>query len=241
MLLGTTDRDRLLEAAYDEPTRPYFATSADGRERIGLSPFSVSAFRRAIRLDVVAVRLGFNGVAGDREQVIADCQKLAWLLGGGRDVVADAMRRGPAVIEAAVAAHADPLTLGQLALVRREVERNLSLIRAAMFGVVKRAPISDAIEKAESEERAAEPLDLLTPPRLASIALTVHRETGWTEDFVQHDLPLARLLQYAHAVQWSNPQVWTVEPAGPSMTGEGDLFDKLDELREQRGEVEISF
>lgn len=239
MLLGATDRDRLLEAAYDEPSGDYVAR--DSLYSIPLRPFSLGVFRRALRLDIEAVKRGFNAIAGDREQIVADCERLAWLLSWDQAAVRGALCRGGEVVEQAVAAYTAHLMPGQLALVRREVERNLGLIRAAMFGVIRRAPLSDAIEKAESEERAAEPLDLLTPPRLASIALTVHRETGWSEAFVQEDLPLCRLLQYAHAVQWVNPQVWTVEPAGPSMTGEGDLFDKLDEMREQRGDVEIDF
>lgn len=240
MLLGATTRDHLLEAAYDEPHWAYVAR--DSRHAIPLRPFSLGVFRRALRMDIAAVRLGFNAIAGDRAQIVADCERLAWLLSWDQAAVREALCRGGLVVEVAVAAYTAPLLPGQLALVRREVERHLRLVRAAMFAVVKRAPLTEAQEKAEEQERAAEPADLLTPPRLAAIALTVHRETGWSEAFVQEDLPLCRLLQYAHAIQWSNPQVWTVEPAGPSMTGEGDdPLAQLDEIRERREAVEIEF
>lgn len=240
MLLGLTTRDHLLEAAFDEPTGPYVAT--DGRHELRLRPFSLAVFRRAMRLEVAAVRRGFNAIAGDRAQVLADCERLAWLMSWDQPAVRQALSRGTeAVIAEAVADYTAHLVPGQLALVRREVERNLRLVRAAMFGVVARPPLSEAMEKARDDERAAEPGDLLVPPRLAAIALAVIRETGWPEDYVHEDLPLARFLQYAHGVQWSNAQVWTVEPDGPSMTGSDELMERLDAVREERVPVAIEF
>lgn len=237
--LGDSERDRLLGAAFDEACEPYRIGGAVG---LTIRPFSLGVFRRALTLEIRAVREGFAAIEGDDLQLVADCEALAWLLSADEDAVREAVRtaRWKAGLAAWLATH--PLSLRQLSLIRGEVERQLRLIRAAMFGVSKRAALSDAIEKAEEEERASEPPDLLTPGRLTAITLGIYEKTGWSEFFVQERLPLCRLLQYAHGVQWSNPRVWTVDPWGPTLSEAGDdPLAGIEALREPREAVAIEF
>lgn len=232
--IGDTPRDRQLAAAFDEPSRPY--TVRCGLVILAFRPFSLAVFRRAMTIGIDAVRLGFAAIQHDETRLVEDCTALSWILRAPLDEVATAMRTSRWKV--AIAAH--DLPLAELACVRVEVERHMRLIRAAMFGVVKRPPISDAAEKAESEEKEMEPGDILQPGRIAALALSVHRETGWNEDFIQEWLPLCRLLQYAHGIQWSNPQIWTVDPWGDSVSAD-DPLAQLDAVREVRAVTPIEF
>lgn len=238
LFLGDSERDRLLAAAFDEPCEPY-AVARAGRPPMVLRPFSVGVFRRALTIGIEAVRVGFDAVAADDLRLVEDCEALAWLLTADERVIGAAMRARRWKV--AIAEEARGLDLSDLTVVRVEVERHLRLVRAAMFGVVKRAALSEAMEKAEADEKSMEPADLLSPPRLAALSLTVYRDTGWPEDFVQEQLPLCRLLQYAHGIQWSNAQVWTVDPEGESVGAGGDPLAGLDEIREVRQPVAIEF
>ena len=237
--LGDSERDQLLGAAFDEPCLPYRV--ANGKDEMVLRPFSVGVFRRAMTMGIDAVRIGFGPLEDDELRLVANCEQLAWLLNAPEESVMQAIRT--ARWKAAVATYqaAGPLTFGQLAIVRMEVERALRLIRAAMFGIVKRPPLGEAMERAEEDERAAEPSDILTPGRLTAITLGIFEKTHWTEHYVQERLPLCRLLQYAHGVQWSNPRVWTVDPWGTTIQDDGDPFAGMDEVREVRGAEPIEF
>lgn len=230
--IGDSPRDLLLAAAFDEPCTAYETGG------LVLRPFSLAVFRRSMTIGIDAVRLGFAAIEKDELKLVEDCLALAWLLTAPLADVTRAMRT--ACWKVAIAATAEHRPLADLVTIRCEVERHLRLIRAAMFGAVKRAPISEAAEKAEAEERELEPGDILQPGRLAALALSVHRETGWSEGFVQESLPLCRLLQYAHGIQWSNPQVWTVDPWGDSVSEE-DPLAALEGVRETREATPIEF
>lgn len=234
--IGDTPRDRQLAAAFDEPAAPYAVRC--GLTNLTFRPFSLGVFRRAMTIGIDAVRLGFAAIEHDELKLVENCAALSWLLRAPLAEITVAMRAHRWKV--AIADHGDGMLVPEMSCVRVEAERHMRLIRAAMFGVVKRPPISDAAEKAESEEKEMEPGDILQPGRIAALALSVHRETGWREDFIQEWLPLCRLLQYAHGIQWSNPQIWTVDPWGDSVSAEDPLAG-LDAVREVRAVTPIEF
>lgn len=212
---GQSDqRQSRLGSAFDEPASPYQVGG------LMLRPFSLNVFRRAesMRLGIVAL-----GLQEAREQLppsrfITEIDALFWLLCAPLDEVREAFRSNR--VESVSRPCSVPLV--ELKTFTAEVGRVIDLARECLFDIEPR-------DFPGGGEKDDEPADLLTPGIVASLVILLTEKLRVTEDEASEWIPFCRVLQYAHVVQWQNPEVWTISRAttdpGEDQYGEAPPLD----------------
>lgn len=196
---GQSDqRQSRLGSVFDEPSEPYEVGGLIVR------PFSMNAFRRAETLGLAIVAMGFEEAKKQfpYARILAEIDLLYWLLCSPLDGVRAAFRSNRVV----AASKPCSVPLRELGAFAAEMDRVISLAQDCLFDI----DIRDLDGAGEKED---EPLDLLTPGLMSSMVLLITEKMNVSEDFAAEWLPFCRVLQYAHVVQWSNPQVWTIAPS----------------------------
>jgi len=191
----------MLSRAYDLPSAEYSLGA------LRLRPYSMATHRRAGMMELVTVAAGLEA-ARDYLSPMAlyrELDALHWLLAAPLDEVRGAFLAGGAPVAwSAIDSH--PLPAGTAAGFAAHIGWILSLCREALFDAIERETPGDTTPP------PAPPDDLKSPGMDAHLVVTLCSRLGCGEEHLLEWIPFPRILKYSHAIQWTNPYLWTVAP-----------------------------
>lgn len=197
------DRAALLSLAFELPCAPYACGS------LTLRPYSMAAHRRAGSLSLISAAAGIEAARDALGPMLfyRELDALYWLLTAPLEVVRRTFLEGgaPAVWKAILKQTVPP---GEVARFTEEMARIFAMCRAALFDVDDREPAGGAPASTDS----IPPEDVIAPGMDAVLVVALSERLKMDEETLLEWLPFPRVQQYAHAIQYTNPTVWTVAP-----------------------------
>lgn len=212
-----------LSLAFDLPASEYSVGP------LRLRPYSLAAHRRAERMGLVTAMVGLKKAREHLSPPVLrrELEALHWLLTAPLEAVRGAFLSGGSAV-AWTSAERWSMPSGALPIFAAHLGLIFELCTAAMFDVEERPLPSDS-----SADRDEPPATLAQPTLQASLVTALCDRLGVDEEHASEWLPFPRVLQYSHAIQWGNPNVWTVRKG----VGAADPYGETVEMDPGFGEA----
>jgi len=194
-------RTDLLSLAFELPAEVYPVGA------LRIRPYRLAAHGRAERLQLLTAAAGIEAARDvlPPTQFYRELDALYWLLSADLDVVRGTFRtRG--VAGAWLAIDAQTLPPASVADFTAEMALLFAMVRASLFDVDDRPTPGD------TSPPPSPPDDLIAPGLTATMIIALSERLRLDETQLLEWLPFPRIQQYAHAMQFTNPTIWTVAP-----------------------------